>query len=75
MYEKTDCGYADTSMLERQIKTLVFWKEAQNLPGSGEADFSATNAFKVPNEKEADFGAQDREIAAITGYMCYPENS
>jgi len=60
-------------MLECQIKTPISWQEAQNLPGIGKADFSATNAFKVPNEKKAISGRQDREIPAIPGYMCYPE--
>jgi hypothetical protein len=60
-------------MLKRQIKTLISWQEAKNLPSSGKAGFSATNAFKVPNEKEAVSGSQDREIAPVPGYMCYPE--
>jgi hypothetical protein len=75
VHGKTDRGYAGSPMLKRQIKTSVSWQEAQNLPGIGKADFSATNTFKVPNEKEAVFGSQDREITTIFGYMCYPEEN
>jgi len=60
-------------MLERQLKTLIPWQEAQNLPGSGKTDLPTTNTFKVLNEKEAVFGSQDREIATIPGYMYCPE--
>ena len=71
MCGKTDRGYADPPMPKRQIKTSVSWQEAQNLPGIGKADFSATNTFKIPNEKEAVSGSQDREITTIFRYMCY----
>jgi hypothetical protein len=48
-------------------------RELQDPPGSNRADFATTNAFKIPVDKDAVTGGQNREITTITGYTSYPE--
>jgi hypothetical protein len=73
--ENTDGGYADALVLEGQIKAYVMRQEAQDLPRILEADFSTTDAFKVPKEKEAAAGRQNHEIATVPGHVRYQEKS
>jgi len=56
-------------MLKGQIKAFSLSRKMQKRPGSLEAGFSTTDAFKVPNEKDVASGRQDHEISTIPGYM------
>lgn len=60
-------------MVKCQRKTLSSLRELQDPPGSNRADFATTNAFKIPVDKDAVTGGQNREITTITGYTSYPE--
>jgi hypothetical protein len=67
----TDSGHTDTPMLKGQIKAFGLPRKMHDRPGSLEAGFSTTDAFKVPNEQDMAYSRQDHEIATISGYMGY----
>jgi len=71
--KRTDCGNADTPVLKRQITALFSWKKAQNLARGDNACLSTTDAFEVPNEKDALSVSHDHEISTVPGYMSYIE--
>jgi len=56
-------------MLKGEIIAFISRRKAHDLSGSLKANLSATDALKIPNDKDTDFRSQDHEIATVPGYM------